>query len=375
MSYEMTEIHKHQEPCSLSIVIPCYNEEKTLETCIETVLAVFETAQDVRLEIVVVDDCSKDKSFEIAQGLAQTHPQITVKKHDVNRGKGAALRTGFSSATGDYVAIQDADLEYDPADLLRLLRPLRRGIADVVYGSRFLSSGEHRILYFWHSMGNRFLTFLSNMFTNLNLTDMETCYKVFKREVIQSIDLKEDRFGFEPEVTAKIAAKRVRLYEMGVSYYGRTYEEGKKIGARDGFRALYCILKYNFNSAPIFLQLLVYTLIGGVAAVFNLGLFALLLNFSVDKTWSAIIAFGVAAAINYALCVLFLFRHQSRWSAAVEYLVYAAVVLGIGAIDIYVFTYFIGTGMSTMFAKATACLLGLLANFAARKWLVFSSRD
>jgi dolichol-phosphate mannosyltransferase len=361
----MTDIQKQQEPCSLSIVIPCYNEEKTLESCIETVLAVFEPVQDVRLEIVVVDDCSKDKSFEIAQGLARTYPQITVKKHEVNRGKGAALRTGFANATGDYVAIQDADLEYDPADLLRLLRPLRRGIADVVYGSRFLSSGEHRILYFWHSMGNRFLTFLSNMFTNLNLTDMETCYKVFRREVIQSIDLKEDRFGFEPEVTAKIAAKRVRLYEMGVSYYGRTYEEGKKIGARDGFRALYCILKYNFNSAPIFLQLLVYTLIGGVAAVFNLGLFAFLLNFGVDKTWSAIIA---------ALCVLFLFRHQSRWSAATEYLVYAAVVLGIGAIDISVFTYFIGTGMRPMFAKATACLLGLLANFAARKWLVFSSR-
>lgn len=370
----MTEIHKHQEPCSLSIVIPCYNEEKTLETCVETVLAVFEAVQDVRLEIVVVDDCSKDKSLEIAQGLARTYPQITVKKHEVNRGKGAALRTGFASATGDYVAIQDADLEYDPADLLRLLRPLRRGMADVVYGSRFLSGGEHRVLYFWHSMGNRFLTFLSNMFTNLNLTDMETCYKVFRREVIQSIDLKEDRFGFEPEVTAKIAAKRVRLYEMGVSYYGRTYEEGKKIGARDGFRALYCILKYNFNSAPLFLQLLVYTLIGGVAAVFNLGMFALLLNIGVDNTWSAIIAFGVAAVINYALCVLFLFRHGSRWSAAIEFLVYTAVVLGIGAIDISVFRYFTDAGMKPFSAKATACIIGLVANFAARKWLVFSAK-
>jgi dolichol-phosphate mannosyltransferase len=161
---------------------------------------------------------------------------------------------------------------------------------------------------------------------------------------------------------------------MGVSYYGRTYEEGKKIGARDGFRALYCILKYNFDSAPIFLQLLVYSLIGGIAAVFNLLLFALLLNVGVDKTWSAIIAFGVAAAINYALCVLFLFRHQSRWSAAVEFFVYAAVVLGIGALDIYIFTYFIGTGMSPMFAKATACIMGLVANFAARKWLVFSGK-
>ena len=370
----MTEIYKPQESCSLSLVIPCYNEEKTLQTCVETVLAVFETVKDVRVDIIVVDDCSKDNSFEIAQGLARSYPQITVKKHEINRGKGAALRTGFTNATGDYVAIQDADLEYDPADLLRLLRPLRRGMADVVYGSRFLSSGEHRVLYFWHSMGNRFLTFLSNMFTNLNLTDMETCYKVFRREVIQSIDLKEDRFGFEPEVTAKIAAKRIRLYEMGVSYYGRTYEEGKKIGARDGFRALYCIIKYNFNSAPIYLQLLVYTLIGGVAAFFNLGLFALLQNIGVDNTWSAIIAFAFAAIINYVLCVSFLFRHRSRWNAATEYLVYAAVVLGIGAIDISVFTYFIGTGMRPMLAKVTACIIGLGANFAARKWLVFSAK-
>lgn len=191
--------------------------------------------------------------------------------------------------------------------------------------------------------------------------------------MIQSIDLKEDRFGFEPEVTAKIAAKRVRLYEMGVSYYGRTYEEGKKIGARDGFRAVYCILKYNFNSAPLFLQLLVYTLIGGVSALFNLGLFALLLNIGGDNTWSAIIAFAFAAVINYALCVLFLFRHQSRCSAATEFLVYAGVVFGIGAIDISVFRYFIDGGMRPLSAKATACLLGLLANFAVRKWLVFSS--
>jgi glycosyltransferase involved in cell wall biosynthesis len=176
--------------------------------------------------------------------------------HDYNRGKGAALRTGFQHATGNFVAVQDADLEYDPQDLKRLLGPLRDGVADAVFGSRFLSHGAHRVLYFWHYLGNALLTFLSNMLTDLNLTDMETCYKVFRRDVIQSITIEEDRFGVEPELVAKVAQQRLRIYEMGISYYGRTYEEGKKIGIKDGFRALYCIFHYNAHRAPLPIQFL-----------------------------------------------------------------------------------------------------------------------
>ena len=367
----MTEIN-HIRPCTLTIVVPCYNEEKTLRTCVETVLKAFQSEHDVQLQIVIVNDCSKDNSLLIARELASEHSQIAVVHHEVNQGKGAALRSGFRNATGDFVAIQDADLEYDPKDLIRLLGPLRSGVADVVYGSRFLSHGAHRILYFWHSMGNKFLTFLSNMFTNLNLTDMETCYKVFRREQIQALDLKEDRFGFEPEVTAKIAARKARLYEMGISYYGRTYEEGKKIGVRDGFRALYCILKYNFNHAPIFLQLLVYTIIGGIAATLNLLVFWILIHTITDQNLAAIISFIIAATLNYFLCVTLLFRHRSRWNPVLEILIYVVVVGAIGAIDLSVLNYFIRNGNSPVFSKAYACIIGLTLNFAARKWLIFS---
>lgn len=199
-------------------------------------------------EVIIVNDCSKDNTEDAVQKYMADNPElpITYYKHEVNQGKGAALHTGIRIATGDYVIIQDADLEYDPEEYNLLLKPLEDGVADVVYGSRFMGGNPHRILFYWHSIGNRWLTTLSNMFTNLNLTDMETCYKVFRREIIQNIKLEERRFGFEPEVTAKIARiPRIRIYEIGISYYGRTYEEGKKIGWKDGFRAIYCILKYN----------------------------------------------------------------------------------------------------------------------------------
>ncbi|MEE9403745.1 MAG: glycosyltransferase family 2 protein [Algisphaera sp.] len=229
---------------TLSIVIPIFNEVSTLETLIARVRAV-----DIPLskELLLVDDGSTDGTRDLLAKLEQ-EPDITVVLHEHNRGKGAALRTGFKRATGDLVMIQDADLEYDPQDYPKLLKPFLDGKADVVYGSRFAGGESHRALYFWHSLGNRFITLLSNMFTNINLTDMETCYKVFKRELIQSIDLKENRFGIEPEITAKIARKHARIYEVGVSYAGRTYEEGKKIGWRDGCRAIWCILKYNLFS-------------------------------------------------------------------------------------------------------------------------------
>ena len=232
----------------LSIIIPCYNEESTLQECIDRVLAIQD--ETLTLELIIVDDCSNDKSLEIARGLVERSPELLLLQHEVNKGKGAALRTGIARATGDFVAIQDADLEYNPPDLKRLLIPLRDGDADVVFGSRFISTEFRRVLYFWHSVANRFLTTLSNMLTDLNLTDMETCYKVFRREVIQSIQIEENRFGFEPEVVAKIAQMRLRVYETGISYRGRTYAEGKKIGMRDGWRALYCILKYNLPKVP-----------------------------------------------------------------------------------------------------------------------------
>jgi glycosyltransferase involved in cell wall biosynthesis len=229
----------------LSVVIPVYNERATLRTIVARVLNV-----PLDIELVCVDDGSSDGSREILGELAYQYPQMRVVLQPRNMGKGAALRRGIQEATGDYVVIQDADLEYDPAEYSVLIEPLEQEKADVVYGSRFMGGRPHRVLYFWHSVGNRLLTLLSNCVTNLNLTDMETCYKVFRREIIQSIPLEEDRFGFEPEVTVKIAKLRLRVYEVGISYSGRTYEEGKKIGWKDGVRAIWCLIKYSFKKTP-----------------------------------------------------------------------------------------------------------------------------
>lgn len=229
----------------LSVVIPAYNEAATIERLIATVLDV-----DVEKEVIVVDDHSTDGTRDVLAALAAAHGNVRVLHHTQNLGKGAALRTGFAQARGRFVIVQDADLEYDPAEYPKILEPLVDGSADVVYGSRFIGGESHRVMYFWHLVGNRMLTLLSNMLTNLNLTDMETCFKAFRREIIQSIRLEEDRYGFEPEVTAKLAAYRLdgeplRIFEVGISYHGRTYAEGKKIGWRDGLQALWCIAKYN----------------------------------------------------------------------------------------------------------------------------------
>jgi len=353
----------------LSVIIPCFNEERTLKRCVERVMEISD--ENLSLEIIIVDDASTDNSLAVGRELEREHQEISVLHLDSNQGKGAALRAGFKKATGDFVAVHDADMEYDPMDLKRLLVPLINNRADVVLGSRFLSTGAHRVLYFWHYLGNRFLTFFSNMFTDLNLTDMETCYKVFRREIIQSIDIKENRFGFEPEIVAKIAHMRLRIFEMGISYEGRTYEEGKKIGAKDGLRAIYCIFRYNAYRAPLPIQLLLYLLIGGFAAIVNFFVFLGMISTGWGIIICAPIAFLIAAAVNYLLCILLLFRHKARWNSISEILLFLLVVTMVGVLDLGITKMLFDVGTSPALAKFVATMVGLVFNFSGRRFLVF----
>lgn len=357
---------------SLSVVVPCYNEATTLQVCIEKVLEL--RNHGVALEIIIVDDASSDGSPEIARKLAQAAAEIKIVRHQSNQGKGAALRTGFKEATKDFVVVQDADLEYDPRDILDLLVPLIDGRADVVYGSRFLGGRPHRVLYFWHYLGNKFLTLLSNMFTDLNLTDMETCYKVFRREIIQDVVIEENRFGFEPEITAKLAQRKLAIYEMGISYNGRTYAEGKKIGWRDGFRALYCVVRYNAPALPLPMQFLVYLFIGGTAALVNLLLFLVMLKMGLGVTASALCAFIAAAGVNYLLCITLLFKRRSRWNGPVEMLVYVALVVAVALVDVQVTRILIAGSWPAWLAKLSASALALSLNFLGRRNLVFAQK-
>ncbi len=361
---------------SLSLIIPCYNEEATLESCVARCLALCEKSpiENFSLELIIVDDCSTDKSYSIAQDLQARYPeQISLYKHEINQGKGAALRTGLMRAKCDMVGIQDADEEYNPLDYFTLMRPILEDKADVVYGSRYLRQGTRRVLYFWHTWMNRSLTFTSNMFTNLDISDMETCYKLFRRETIQNIapKLQENRFGFEPEVTALVAQHEARVYECAISYNPRSYEEGKKIGWRDGVRALYCILHYSAHCAPLPMQILLYTFIGFCAALVNLIAFSIFLAMGSAITGATLLAFGIAAMVNYFLCIAILFKHQARWSTKGEILAYALTVVVMAAIDLGVTSGLHSLGTSLFMSKVMGILVGFVGNFSLRKYFVF----
>ena len=359
--------------CSLTLVVPCYNEEATLANCVERVLAL--RSETLHLEILIVDDCSKDRSLEVARGLERQHPEIRVFHHERNQGKGAALRTGFAHASGDFVGIQDADMEYEPLEYRRLLEPLLRDEADVVFGSRFLRPESRRALYFWHSWMNKTLTFCSNMMTNLDISDMETCYKLFRREIIQSMELKENRFGIEPEMVSKIAQLRCRVWECAISYRPRTYEEGKKIGWKDGARALYCILHYSAHSAPLPMQLLLYLFIGGVSAIANIVLFSVLLNSGMALPVAVVLAFVVAALINYLLCITILFKHKARWTSSGEIAAYMLTLAIMGALDVAMTMPLAAAGLSPLLSKSLATLCGFFGNFLLRRYLVFPEKS
>jgi len=351
----------------ISLVIPCFNEENTLETCVHRILDVL----DMNCEIIIVDDGSTDDSLEIAKRLEKRSPQVHVLSHNKNLGKGAALRTGFKEACGDFVAVQDADLEYDPMDLKKLVVPLAEGYADVVLGSRFLSTEPRRVLYFWHALGNKFLTFLSNMFTDLNLTDMETCYKVFKKEVIQNITIQESRFGVEPELVAKIARMRLRIYEMGISYKGRTYEDGKKIGIKDGVWAIFCILWYNTHATSSPAQYFLNLIVAGLTASVDLLCFLGLFHSGIGLLTSAAIAFVIAVMVNYCLRIFILLRHKPRRPGVIQMAICLSVIAITGVVDVKSMQLMIAMGWTPLLSKLFGGMLFLLLNFMDTRFMVF----
>lgn len=365
------EAREREENTTLSLVIPVYNEEKTLLSCVSACMEL--ENHGIQLEIIIVDDCSTDKSPRIADEISAAFPNVIVLHQQHNMGKGAALRTGFLHAHGAFIGIQDADTEYTPLDYLELLQPLRDGRADVVFGSRYLRQESRRVLYFWHTWMNRSLTFVSNMFTDLDISDMETCYKLFRRETLQELapQLQENRFGFEPEITCLVARSGCRVYECAIHYQPRSYEEGKKIGWRDGLRALYCILHYGAPYAPLPMQFLLYLFIGATCAICNIILFSGFILTNASVFIAVVSAFLLSAALNYLLCIAILFRHKARWSSVGEIAVY---LLGVGIMCLldYGSTVFLAwLGMSLVWAKAWATLIGFIGNFLLRKYLVF----
>lgn len=359
---------------TLTLVIPCYNEEATIENCVARVMAL--KSEKIELEVIVVDDASVDASLSVLKKMTSIYPEIRVLHHEKNKGKGAAIRTGLSHASGEFIGIQDADMEYDPLQYLLMLDPLLEGKADVVYGSRYLRPDTRRVLYFWHTWMNKTLTFISNMFTNLDITDMETCYKLFRKEVIQGIapNLKEERFGFEPEITAKIAQARCRVYECAISYTPRTYEEGKKIGWRDGVHALYCIMHYSAHTAPLPMQIFIYFLIGLASAIINVFSFSLLLTVKIPLSQAVIMAFVISAIANYFICIGILFRHRIRWSIGGEIIAYVISVTLMGLVDYYSTIGLINLGIGQITAKIWGALVGFAGNFVLRRYIVFPEK-
>lgn len=354
---------------TVTVVVPCFNERQTLRTSVERLRTIEE--ETTRLEIHIVDDGSTDGCGQIAEELSREYANVSASLHPKNRGKGAALRTGFKEAKGDIVAVQDADLEYDPRDLKKMIDLVKEDRADVVVGSRFLTGDAHRVLYFWHSVGNRIITFLSNMLTDLNLTDVEACYKVFKHDFLEDIELCEDRFGIEPEIIAKLAEKRPRIYEVGISYSGRTYEEGKKIGVADGFRALHCILRYNAYRAPLFLQLILFLLFGAVGILLNLTVFVFLMNAAVDVPRSIVIAFLVYASYQVACVNPLLFRKRSRWKRAVEPIVHGVGLIAAVILDVSIVATLASLGISLYASKVFAILAALLYLYFWYRFFVY----
>lgn len=357
----------------LSFVVPCYNEETTLANCIERVLAL--KSEFLHLEIIIVDDCSKDNSLEVARALERQYPEVIVFCHEVNRGKGAALRTGFARVTGDFVGIQDVDLEYEPLEYKTLLEPLQRDEADVVFGSRYLRPKSRRALSFWHSWMNKTLTFLSNMMTNLDISDMETCYKLFRRDIIQSMELKENRFGIEPEMVSKIAQMRCRVWECAINYLPRSYEEGKKIGWKDGVRDLYCILHYSAHTAPLPIQILLYLFIGGVCAIINIFLFSILFYTGMEMYTAIVLAFAGTAFVNYLLCISILFKHKARWTTSGEIAAYLMTLVIMGSFDAAITIGLAEIGLSPVISKSLAALVGFVGNFLLRRYFVFPEKS
>ncbi|MDR3302030.1 MAG: bifunctional glycosyltransferase family 2/GtrA family protein [Spirochaetaceae bacterium] len=365
----------HNQQFKLSLIIPCYNEERTIAACIAQVLRITD-GQEFTLELIVVDDKSTDNSLQILEEIAEVNPLIRVLKHERNMGKGAALRTGLIHAGGDYVGIQDADSEYNPNEYITMLSLMRERNAQVVFGSRYLKPEARRVLYFWHTWMNRTLTTVSNMFTNLDITDMETCYKLFRREVIQEIalNLQEDRFGFEPEITARVAQGHYRLYECAISYNPRSYEEGKKIGWKDGLHALYCILHYSAHTAPLPMQILIYFFIGFVSLAANQILFTAAHYAGLSLNYAIIGAFVSSALVNYVLCILILFKHKARWGAPGEVCLYILSIAFMGFIDFGLTQGLIALSLSALWSKFWSSILGFFGNFFLRRILVFPEK-
>jgi len=359
----------------LTLVIPCYNEGRSLKACVERCLEL----KDV--EIIIVDDCSTDNSLAVAKELVHKYSEVRLIKHEVNKGKGAALRTGFAEAKGDYIGIQDGDLEYNPLQYTELLQPILEDKADVVFGSRYLRPSSHRVLYFWHTYMNKALTIASNTCTNLDITDMETCYKLFRRKTLLSIlpKLKENRFGIEPELTARIAQSKARVYECAIDYQPRSYEEGKKIGWKDGVRALYCVLHYSAHTAPLPMQLLLYFFIGSVSLLSNVAVFTVLHSFFelpsiLGLNADVVIAYVFSTLLNYLLCIAILFRHKARWSSGGEFAIYLMGVIVMGFADYWLMLAFYAMGVPAVISKTLAASLGFILNFVLRRNIVFPEK-